>query len=317
MKAVILESYALREGDLDWAPVRALVEELTVYPRTAAEEVILRLADADFAIVNKHNINEAVLRACPRLRWVGLIATGYDSLDAAACRRRGIPVANVPGYSTDSVAQTALALLLELCQSAGTWDAAVRAGCWQLDAPARYAMRPLRELAGKTLGVVGYGAIGRRMAALGAALGMRVVCATRTPRPDTASVRFVPFDALWPQCDVISLHCPATPETVRLVRAETLALCRPGVLLLNTARGALVDEAALAAALVSGQAGGYGSDVFLPEPLAQDSPLRTAPHTVFTPHIGWATPEALARLSACVAENLSSFLAGNPQNVIN
>ena len=315
--AVILDSFALREGDLDWRALEQCVRVTARYPRTAYEDIAPRLAGADIAIVNKARIDEAVLCACPRLSFVCVTATGTDSLDIEACRRHGVPVANVPGYSTRSVAQHTLALLLALCGCPGRYDAALRAGHWQLDLPQDGSLFAQRELFEKTLGVVGYGAIGAQVAALGCALGMRVLCATRTPRRDENGVRFVPLLTLLAESDAITLHCPARPETLRLLNEETLALCRPGVLVVNTARGALVDEPAMAKALCAGRVGGFAADVAAAEPLSPESPLLCAPHTLFTPHIAWASPEALARLCAAVAENVEAFLRGQPKNLVN
>ncbi|MEG1275518.1 MAG: D-2-hydroxyacid dehydrogenase [Ruthenibacterium sp.] len=319
MKAVILDSYALQEGDLDWSPVAQMVDELVQYPRTKPQEIIPRLCDADLVIMNNACINEEVLRACPRLKWVGVTATGVDLLDLAACRRHGVGVANVPAYSTQSVAQMTFALLLELCQSAGRYDAAVRQGHWQLKIPAACGILPHKELCGKTLGLVGYGAIAQQVGTLARAFGMRVLCHTRTQRPEYAqqAVTFLPLSELLADSDVVSLHCPSTPETRGMLNAQSLALCKRGVLILNTARGLLVDEKAMADALRAGQVGGYAADVASAEPIAPDNLLLSAPRVLLTPHIAWATPEALVRLANTVAENLRSFLAGGVQNIVN
>ena len=319
MKLVILERYALQDGDLDWSEVTSLADETVTYPRTSYEEIIPRLKGAQLAIVNKANIDEAVLRACPELAWVGVTATGTDSLDVKACRSHGVPVANVPGYSTESVAQCAFALLLELCFSAGRFDASVRGGHWQVDIPADAGILPLRELHGKTLGLLGYGAIGRAVARIAAAFGMRVLCHTRTVRDEYlgGGVEFVSADELFRQSDCISLHCPLTDQTRGIVSRERLALCRPHTLIVNTARGGLVDEQAVCDALCDGRLGGYAADVVGAEPMRSDNPLRRAPRTVFTPHIAWATRESLDRLTSIVADNLRSFLDGAPRNIIN
>lgn len=320
MKAVILDSYALHEGDLDWSPVAQMADELVQYPRTLSQEdIISRLQGADVAILNKANINEAVLQACPQLKWVGVTATGVDSLDLAACRRHGVPVANVPAYSTHSVAQLTFALLLELCQCAGRYDAAVRAGHWQLNLPESCNILPHSELHEKTLGLVGFGAIGKQVALVAQAFGMRVLCHTRTVRPEyeDCGVLFVTLEQLLAQSDFVSLHCPSTPETRGLLNVDTLAQCKRGVRIVNTARGLLVEEAAMAAALQSGQVAGFAADVVSREPIEQDNPLLHAPHVIFTPHIAWATPEALGRLAHEVCENLRSFLAGGTRNVVN
>lgn len=316
-KIAVLDSFAIREGDLDWSGLTGLADEIVIYPRTVNEQAIQRIGDADAAILNKVWIGEEVLAACPQLKWIGLTATGTDSLDLEACRRHGVPVANVPAYSTDSVAQLAFALLLELCQCPGRFDNAIRGGFWQAGIPPQYGVLPQLELAGKTLGIVGYGAIGRRAALLGQAFGMRVLVHTRTARPDACGIRFVDLDVLLAESDAVTLHCPVTVETRGLLDGRRLALCKPGVRIVNTARGALVDEAAMAAALCRGQVGGYAADVVSKEPITPDNPLLGAPNTILTPHIAWATPEALGRLAREVCENLRAFLRGEARNIVN
>lgn len=316
---VLLDDYAIEEGDLDWSPLAEL-GAVTRYGRTAYGEIVPRIGTAEYVIANRARIDDAVLDACPALRWVGLTATGTDSLDVAACARHGVAVANVPAYSTASVAQMTFALLLELCQCPGRCDEAVRRGYWQKGSPAAWGLFPQRELAGKSLGVVGYGDIGRRVAAIARGFGLKVLVHTRTVRPDYAGdgVSFVSLEELLRRSDVITLHCPATAETAGLLDAAALAQCRRGVLVVNTARGALVDEAAMAAALESGQVGGFAADVLAKEPpVPADNPLFCAPNTVLTPHLAWATPEALGRLAREVCRNLAAFMAGTPRNIVN
>lgn len=319
MKAVILESYVLHEGDLDWSGVRALVPDTTSYVRTSPQQIAERIGDAEIVFLNKCRLDEATLAQCPNLRWAGIIATGTDNLDLDACRRHGVSVANVPGYSTYSVAQMTFSLLLAICQCAERYNRAVKAGCWQVDIPASFDLLPQMELAGKTFGVFGYGSIGRQSARIAKAFGMHVVVCTRTVRPEYAAdgVEFVPFAQLLARSDVLSLHCPATPATCGLINAQALAQMKPGAILLNTARGALVDEASVAAALHSGRLGFYGADAFGQEPLPPQSPLRAEPHAMLTPHVAWTTPEALKRLMDITTENLRSYLAGNAQNIVN
>ena len=319
MKLVILDSYALQDGDLDWAPLRKLVDEIVFYPRTPTDALIARLQDADFAVVNKAPIDETVLAACPKLKWIGVTSTGVDSLDIAACRRHNVPVANVPGYSTQSVAQLALTLLLSLCGCVGRYDAAVRDGHWQLDLPQSYGLFSPQELDGKACGLIGYGAIGRQMAKNCAALGMKILCHTRTVPPvsQQGDVEFVSLDTLFEKSDVISLHCPCTDETIDILNAENLSKCKKNVLIVNTARGKLVDEQAMADALMRGDVGGFAADVVRIEPICAHNPLLCAPHVLLTPHIAWTTPEALHRLSFSVAENLASFLSGGTLHIVN
>ena len=319
MKAVILESYVMEEGDLDWSGVKALIPDTTSYVRTAYEEIAPRIGDAEFVFLNKCRMDEQILSQCPNLKWVGIIATGTDNLDLEACRRHGVSVANVPGYSTYSVAQMTFSLLLAICQCAERYDRAVKDGFWQLGIPQSYGLLPQMELYGKTFGVYGYGSIGRQSARIAKAFGMRVLVCTRTVRPEYAAdgVEFVDFDTLLRQSDVLSLHCPATPQTRGLISAEALQKIKRGAILLNTARGALVEEAAVTEALHTGQLGFYGADAFATEPLPADSPLRKEPHALLTPHIAWTTKEALQNLMDITTQNLRSFLDGNGEHIVN
>lgn len=319
MKAVVLEDYAIQPGDLDWSGVKALVPEITLYGRTAPEEVVPRIGDAQIVFLNKCRIDEAVLARCPQVKWIGIIATGTDNIDLEACRRHGVPVANVPGYSTYSVAQMTFSLLLAICQCADRYHRLVQDGLWRTEDPAAYGLLPQVELLGKTFGVYGYGSIGRQTARIARALGMKVLVYTRTVRPEYAvdGVEFVDFDTLLARSDVLSLHCPATPATKGLIHAGTLAKAKPGMILLNTARGALVDEQAVADALKNGQLGFYGADAFGTEPLPQQSPLRGLPNALLTPHIAWATNEALQRLMDITANNLRTWLDGRGENIVN
>lgn len=319
MKAVILESYVMEEGDLDWSGVKALIPDTTSYVRTAYEEIAPRIGDAEFVLLNKCRMDEQILSQCPNLKWVGIIATGTDNLDLEACRRHGVSVANVPGYSTYSVAQMTFSLLLAICQCAERYDRAVKDGFWQLGIPQSYGLLPQMELYGKTFGVYGYGSIGRQSARIAKAFGMRVLVCTRTVRPEYAAdgVEFVDFDTLLRQSDVLSLHCPATPQTRGLISAEALQKIKRGTILLNTARGALVEEAAVTEALHTGQLGFYGADAFATEPLPADSPLRREPHALLTPHIAWTTKEALQNLMDITTQNLRSFLDGNGEHIVN
>lgn len=319
MKLVILESYVMEPGDLDWSGLRALVPDVTEYVRTPYDQIAQRIGDAELVVLNKCRMDEEILSKCPNLRWVGIIATGTDNLDLEACRRHGVSVANVPAYSTYSVAQMAFSLLLAICQCPERQDKALRDGYWQLEIPAGYGILPQVELYGKTFGVCGYGNIGRQTARLARAFGMEVLVWTRTVRPEYAQdgVTFVDLDTLLTKSDIVSLHCPATPATRGLVNGEALAKMKPGAILLNTARGALVDEVAVAQALTSGHLGYYAADAFAVEPLPADSLLRTAPRTLFTPHVAWATGGALKRLMEITARNLETFLAGAGENIVN
>lgn len=319
MKAVILESYVMQEGDLDWSGVYALVPDTTAYVRTDYDQIAQRIGDADFVLLNKCRMDETILSQCPNLKWVGIIATGTDNLDLEACRRHGVQVANVPGYSTYSVAQMTFSLLLAVCQCAERQNRAVQEGHWQLNVPAEYRILPQVELFGKTFGIFGYGSIGRQAGRIAKAFGMRVLACTRTVRPEYAAdgVEFVDFDTLLKESDVLSLHTPATPATRGVVSAAALEKIKPGCILVNTARGALVDEAAVAEALKNGRLGFYAADAFAVEPLPADSPLRGLPNALLTPHIAWTTKEALQKLMDITTQNLRSFLAGAGENIVN
>ncbi len=319
MKAVILESYVMQEGDLDWSGVYALVPDTTAYVRTSYDQIAQRIGDADFVLLNKCRMDETILSQCPNLKWVGIIATGTDNLDLEACRRHGVQVANVPGYSTYSVAQMTFSLLLAVCQCAERQNRAVQDGYWQLNVPAEYRILPQVELCGKTFGIFGYGSIGRQAGRIAKAFGMRVLACTRTVRPEYAAdgVEFVDFDTLLKESDVLSLHTPATPATRGVVSAAALEKIKPGCILVNTARGALVDEAAVAEALKNGRLGFYAADAFAVEPLPADSPLRGLPNALLTPHIAWTTKEALQKLMDITTQNLRSFLAGAGENIVN
>ena len=319
MKAVILESYVMQEGDLDWSGVYALVPDTTAYVRTDYDQIAQRIGDADFVLLNKCRMDETILSQCPNLKWVGIIATGTDNLDLEACRRHGVQVANVPGYSTYSVAQMTFSLLLAVCQCAERQNRAVQEGYWQLNVPAEYRILPQVELCGKTFGIFGYGSIGRQAGRIAKAFGMRVLACTRTVRPEYAAdgVEFVDFDTLLKESDVLSLHTPATPATRGVISAAALEKIKPGCILVNTARGALVDEAAVAEALKNGRLGFYAADAFTVEPLPADSPLRGLPNALLTPHIAWTTKEALQKLMDITTQNLRSFLAGAGENIVN
>ena len=319
MKAVILESYVMQEGDLDWSGVYALVPDTTAYVRTDYDQIAQRIGDADFVLLNKCRMDEEILSQCPNLKWVGIIATGTDNLDLEACRRHGVQVANVPGYSTYSVAQMTFSLLLAVCQCAERQNRAVQDGHWQLNVPAEYRILPQVELCGKTFGIFGYGSIGRQAGRIAKAFGMRVLACTRTVRPEYAAdgVEFVDFDTLLKESDVLSLHTPATPATRGVISAAALEKIKPGCILVNTARGALVDEAAVAEALKNGRLGFYAADAFAVEPLPADSPLRGLPNALLTPHIAWTTKEALQKLMDITTQNLRSFLAGAGEKIVN
>lgn len=316
MKIVILDAYAANPGDLSWDEFSAL-GELTVYDRTAQEDAAARIGDAEVVFINKVRLTDEIFAACPNLKLVSILATGYNIVDLAAAKRRGITVCNVPGYSTRAVVQMTFALLLEVCQQVGLHSGAVHTGRWQTCPDFCFWDRPLIELDGKTMGIVGYGAIGSAVGTVAQALGMKLLVTARHEKPVPEGARFVSLPELLAQSDVVSLHCPQTAENARMIDAGALAQMKDGAILLNTARGGLLDEQAVADALRSGKLLAAGMDVVSAEPIRADNPLLTAPNCFLTPHIAWAPLETRRRLQAISAENLRAFLAGKPQNVVN
>ncbi|MBQ3071835.1 MAG: D-2-hydroxyacid dehydrogenase [Oscillospiraceae bacterium] len=318
MKIVILDGYTANPGDLSWEEI-ARQGELTAYDRTAPSETVERIGDAEVVFTNKVLITKDVMDACPKLRLVSVLATGYNVVDLAAAKERGIAVCNVPAYSTRDVAQMTFALLLELCHHVGHHSATVHEGRWTASRDFCYWDYAPVGLAGKTIGLVGFGAIGRTVAKIAEAFSMEVLVYSRTVRPEyeTEHCRFCSLDELLEESDVVSLHCPLTEQTERLIREETLAKMKDGAILLNTGRGPLVDEQAVADALERGKLSGYAADVVCKEPIPADSPLLGAKNCFLTPHIAWATKDARERLLKVSAENLRAFAAGKPQNVVN
>jgi glycerate dehydrogenase len=314
-KIVVLDGFTLNPGDLDWDALRSL-GDVEVHDRTPAAEIAGRSQDADVLLTNKTPLRADTLAQLPKLRFIGVLATGYDVVDVKAAAERGIPVSNVPTYGTHSVAQFAFALLLELCHRVQRHADDAASGGWQKQAEWSYHLSPLVELQGKTMGLIGFGRIGRQTGTIARAFGMTVVAADPALR-DEPGVEAVSLDDLLRRADVISLHCPLTPETRGIVNAERIGRMKPNAFLLNTARGPLVDETALAEALNSGRIAGAGIDVLPVEPPVADSPLFTARNCIVTPHIAWATKEARARLMDIAVENVRGFLAGKPVNVVN
>ena len=310
-RLVLLDGYTSNPGDLDWEPLERL-GDLTVYERTAADQVVERIAAADVVLTNKTRLDAASLASAPALRGVVVLATGFDVVDGAAARRLGLPVCNVPEYGTQSVAQAVFALVLELTNHTGSLATSVRQGRWSAGPDFCYWDQPLIELAGLTFGIVGMGRIGAAVARIAEAFGMRVLSLRRSPDPTS-----VPLDQLLRQSDVVSLHCPLRPETQGLIDAAHLGRMKPGALLINAGRGALVNEVDLVAALASGHLGGAGLDVLSLEPPRADHPLLSAPNCLITPHVAWATQAARRRLIAVSAGNVAALLAGRPLHVVN
>ncbi len=317
-RIVILDGLTTNPGDLTWAEVEAM-GPCTVHARTAPADVVPRALDADVVLTNKTPLTRNAIEALPRLGCIGVLATGYNVVDVEAARERGIPVCNVPEYGTPNVTQAVFALLLELTNRTGHHAQTVREGRWSACPDFCYWDGTLVELSGLTLGIVGLGRIGRSVAAVARAFGMRVIATRRSPAgaDEGAGISCVDLPTLLRESDVISLHCPLTPQTRGLIDRRALALMKPSAYLVNTARGPLVDEAALAEALAQGRIAGAGLDVLAEEPPPAANPLLRAPNCVITPHIAWATHEARRRLIAVTAANLRAFAAGSPANVVN
>ena len=311
MKIVVLDGFAANLGDLSWDGIREL-GDVTVYERTPASLTVERAQGAEAIFTNKTLITREVMEQLPDLKYVGVLATGYNVVDVACAKEKGITVTNIPAYSTDSVAQMVFALLLEICQHVGHHSSAVHAGRWTACRDFCFWDFPLMELAGKTMGIVGYGRIGKRVAEIARCFGMHVLAWTRTPRdPECISL-----EELLGRSDVISLHCPLFPETQNLIRKETIARMKDGAILINTSRGPVVNDADLRAALDSGKLMAAGLDVSTVEPIPADNPLLGCDKVFFTPHIAWATHEARARLMDIAVENARAFIAGAPVNVV-
>lgn len=312
---VVLDGYSLNPGDLNWQKLES-IGKCTFFERTPADELAERIEEADIALTNKVPFSRDILSEAARLKYIGVTATGYNIVDIDAARERGIVVTNVPTYGTQSVAQMVFAHLLNLTQRVGDHAEAVRAGRWASSADWCFWDYPLVELQAKTIGIVGYGRTGRATAQLARAFGMTVIAHNRSAIDATGDVRQVELDALFRESDVVSLHCPLTPETTRLVNRERLALMKPTAFVLNTSRGGLVDENALADALNHGEIAGAGLDVMDAEPPAAGNPLFAAKNCYITPHIAWATISSRQRLLDLAVENVAEFLAGRPRNVV-
>ena len=312
MKIVVLDGYALNPGDLSWEPLKAL-GETEIYEYTAPEDVVSRIAGADIAVTNKTVLGAKEMDAAPGLRYIGVLATGYNVVDLAEAKRRGIAVTNVPAYSTAAVAQHVFALLLEICQRVGHHNHEVHSGRWAANRDFCFWDYPLIELNGKTMGIVGYGQIGQATARIARAFGMRVLVYSR----HATGEEFVPLDTLLAQSDVVSLHCPLTEQNAGMIGREALSKMKRGAILINTARGPLVDEAALRDALLSGHLMAAAMDVVSREPILASNPLLGLDNCIITPHIAWACKESRQRLMDIATENVRRFIAGDPVNVVN
>ncbi len=317
MKIVITDGYALNPGDLSW-DVFNQFGQVVHYVRTPDELAAERIGDADIALINKTCVTAQVMDACPNLKLICVMATGYNVVDCQAARQRGIPVCNVPGYGTAAVAQFTFALLLELCHRVGHHSDSVHAGKWCSCPDFCYWDTPQTELAGKTMGIIGFGRIGRAAGSIAKAFGMQVLAYNRSRCPEGEAIgEYVELDELLRRSDVISLHCPLTPQTKGIICRENLAKMKDGAILINTARGPLVDEQALADALTSGKLRGAAVDVISEEPMEKDNPLLGIPNCIITPHMAWAPVESRRRIMDCTVKNIATFLEGAPSNVVN
>ncbi len=311
MKIVVLDGHALNPGDLSWDCLGQF-GELTVYDRSTTEQVIPRISQADIITTNKVPITAQILDACPSIRLICCLSTGYNVVDIQAARARGIPVCNVPAYSTEAVAQFTFGLLLELCHRIGLHDRMVHEGAWAACPDFCFWATPQMELAGKTMGIIGYGRIGQAVGRIATAMGMKVLACSRTPRPGQ-----VDLDTLLKSSDVITLHCPLFPETERLINAAAIEKMKDGAILLNTSRGPVIDEEAVAQALHSGKLRGAAMDVVSMEPIDAANPLLHTPNCILTPHMAWAPADTRQRILDTTVQNIQAFLAGSPTNVVN
>ncbi|WP_101910321.1 D-2-hydroxyacid dehydrogenase [Marasmitruncus massiliensis] len=317
MKIVILDGYTENPGDLSWNELEAL-GELTVYDRTPADKIVERIGDANAVYTNKTPVSRETLGKCPNVKFIGVLATGYNVVDVAAAKEKGIPVCNIPTYGTDAVGQFAIALLLEICHHIGHHNEAVHEGRWEHNDDWCFWDYPLIELAHKTIGVIGFGRIGQATGRIAKALGMRVIAYDSYPNGSGEAIaEYVSLDELLAQSDVIALHCPLFPETEGIVNKANIAKMKTGVIILNNSRGPLIVEQDLADALNSGKVYAAGLDVVSMEPIKGDNPLLTAKNCIITPHISWAPKESRQRLMDIAVDNLRQFLAGKPINVVN
>ncbi len=322
MKIVVLDGYVLNPGDISWAGFKE-IGEVTVYDRSEPETVVERIGDAEVILTNKTVIDRGVIEKCHGLKYIGVNATGYNVVDVAAAREAGIVVTNVPAYGTDAVAQFTFALMLELCNKVGLHSRSVASGDWIRTEDFSYNLAPLIDIKGKTLGIIGFGSIGSRVAQIAMAFGMNVLVNSRTEKPlletsyiSGSRICWVDRETVLKEADIITLHCPLFPETERLINRESIAMMKDGAMLINTARGGLIAEQDLADALNSGKLAGAALDVVDKEPMAADNPLISAKNVIITPHIAWASVEARERLIGIAVENLKAYLAGNPCNVV-
>lgn len=314
MKIVITDGFAVNPGDLSWDIFKQF-GQVEIYKDTPNALATQRIGDADIAIINKTVIDEKLLQQCPNLKLICVAATGYNVVDCEATKKRSIPVCNVPGYGTAAVAQFTFSLLLELCNRVGLHDRLVHEGQWGQRGGFCFWDTPQTELAGKTLGIIGYGTIGQAVGKIAAAFGMKVLAYNRSHTVEGAS--YVTLEELLQNSDIVSLHCPYTPETHQIINAQTIAQMKDGAVLLNTARGGVLNEDAVAEALRSGKLRGAAVDVVSTEPILESNPLFTAPNCIITPHMAWAPRESRQRIIDSMVRSIKGWLAGTPVHVVN
>lgn len=316
LKIVIVDGYALNPGDLNWQQLEKL-GEVQVYERTAPQQLIQRVSEAEIVITNKVVFNASIMQQLPKLKYIAVTATGYNNIDVAAAKKAGIVVSNVPAYSTDSVAQMVFSYILAFTNGVETYNKDVHASRWVSSKDFTFFSQPLIELTGKVIGIYGYGAIGSKVAQIALAFGMKPIIFTRSKHTELpAGIQQVGIEDFWKESDFISLHAPLTEQTKQVINKQSLSLMKKSALLINTGRGPLVDEAALADALKRGEIAAAAVDVLSTEPPAKENPLLTAPNCTITPHVAWASKEARERLLKVVVQNIKSWLEKTPQNRI-
>ena len=327
MKITVLDGHGLNPGDVSWDGIKAFADEFTVFDRSPQEIVVERIGNSEIVLLNKVHITKEIVENCPNLRYIGVLATGYNVIDTAACRERGIIVTNIPSYSTNAVAQHVFSFILHFTNQVASHSVSVHDGGWISNPDFCYWLSPLAELSGKTLGIYGFGHIGQKVAEIAHSFGMKILVhahsaesfekAKKSLSFDSSAITMVSVDELFKESDFISLHAPLTPETKNLVNSKTLSLMKKSAYLINTARGGMICEKDVRDALDSGKIAGYATDVLLEEPMSKDCPLYKAPNCVITPHLAWAPKETRLRLLGIEIENIKAFLAGKPINVVN
>lgn len=318
MKIVVLDGYTLNPGDISWDAMGQL-GELVVYDRTPAEKIIERIDNAEIVLTNKVNLTKDILEKTPSVKYIGVMATGYNVVDTEYAKEIGIVVTNVPAYSTDSVAQLVFAFILEFCHHVGEHSRVVHEGKWTKSHDFSFWDYPLIEIKNKTLGIIGFGAIGQKVAQIACAFGMKVLFYSRTQKPDyeNENIKFAPFDDVLAKSDFISLHCPLTEETKGLINKKAISKMKEGAFLINTSRGPVINEQNVAEALNTGRLAGLGTDVVSVEPIQVDNPLLSAKNCIITPHFAWAPKEARNRLMNTLISNIIAFIEKDPVNVVN